>query len=158
MKNLKRLAYSLSVGVAVIGLTAIPALGAEIDGEVRAGYNAEVEEGFIGGGLLVPVASQWDFNPNVEYLADDAVNRVAVNADIHRDLNNNHDGPAVWLGAGAAMLVRDYDAPQAGTDTNLGLNMFGGLGAKAGTVRPFSQAKVTVSDETDASLALGVRF
>jgi hypothetical protein len=149
MKNLKRLAYSLSVGVAVIGLTAIPALGAEIDGEVRAGYNAEVEEGFIGGGLLVPVASQWDFNPNVEYLADDAVNRVAVNADIHRDLNN---------GAGAAMLVRDYDAPQAGTDTNLGLNMFGGLGAKAGTVRPFSQAKVTVSDETDASLALGVRF
>jgi hypothetical protein len=158
MKNLKRLAYSLSVGAAVLGLAAVPALGAEIDGEVRAGYNPDVERGFIGGGVLVPVASAWDFNPNLEWMAADDANRVSVNADIHRDLNNHNDGPAVWLGAGAAMLVRDYDAPQADTDTNLGVNMFGGLGAKDGNVRPFSQAKVTLSDETDASLAVGVRF
>jgi len=69
--------------------------------------------------------------------------------------------PPAGTGAGPALIVVNRDEPaygNRGTNTDLGLNLFGGLGAKHGGVRPFAQVKFTVADNTETSLAMGLRF
>jgi len=125
--------------------------------ELRGGYYTDAGDGFLGGGFLTSLAPRWYFNPNLEWVFVDGYDYYTVNADVHRDLNPG-PGPAIWLGAGPALLVTDYNQPDRGTNTDFGLNLFGGLGAKYGAVRPFTQVKVTVADNTETSLAIGLRF
>ena len=130
---------------------------AHVDPELRGGYYTDAEQAFVGGGILTSVAEKWDFNPNLEWVFVDGGNLFTLNADFHRDLNSG-SGPAVWLGAGPALIVSNPDAPDVDTDTNIGLNLIGGVGAKSGSVRPFGQAKYTISDDNEASVAFGLRF
>lgn len=130
---------------------------ANVDAEVRGGYYTEAEQGFIGGGFLAGIADTWDFNPNLEYVFVDGGSLFTVNADIHKDLNPG-SGPAFWLGAGPALIVSNPDVPGADTDTNIGLNLIGGIGAKSGSIRPFGQAKYTIADDNELSMAFGLRF
>jgi hypothetical protein len=129
--------------------------------EVRGGVYTNADEGFVGGGLVSDMAPTWYFNPNVEWVFSDG-NYVTVNADIHKDLNPG-SGPAVWLGAGPAMVVTNTNNPDLTArpgvnDTDFGLNLIGGVGAKYGSARPFGQLKYMVSDQNQLSMALGLRF
>ena len=143
--------------VAATLTTAVSTARANVDAEVRGGYYTDAEQGFLGGGLLMGLAETWDFNPNLEYVFVDGGTLFTVNADVHKDLNSG-SGPAVWLGAGPALIVRDSDVEGADGETDFGVNVIGGIGAKSGSIRPFGQAKYTFSDENEASLAFGLRF
>ncbi len=45
------------------------------------------------------------------------------------------------------------------SQTDVGLNLLAGIGFwKRGAVRPYVQGKVTISDNTEASIGFGVRF
>lgn len=148
--------------LSAMALLAVPTLArADVAPEVRAGFYSDAEEGFVGGGVLAPMSSFWYFNPNMEWVFVESVDYFTVNADFHRDLNPG-DGPAVWLGGGPALVVVDRDPPtfpsENDTDVDLGVNLLGGVGGKYGAVRPFGQAKVLFSDQSEMSLALGLRF
>jgi len=141
-------ALAVAAGAALALVLAPPAF-AHTDGELRGGFYNDAEEGFVGGGLLFDLGDTWNFNPNLEWVFVESYDYFTVNGDFHKDLNASGDGPA--------LIIRDRDFP-GGDDTSLGLNLFGGLGAKRGAVRPFGQLKFTASDNSETSLALGLRF
>jgi hypothetical protein len=43
-------------------------------------------------------------------------------------------------------------------DTDFGLNLIGGIGTQRGTLRPYAQAKLVLSSDTEAVLTLGLRI
>jgi hypothetical protein len=131
-----------------------------IDPEIRGGLYTE-GDGFLGGGLLTGISSTWYFNPNVEVVFADG-DYVTVNGDFHKDLNMG-EGPAFWLGGGPALVVANTNNSDLSNDPgdsnlDLGLNLLGGVGAKYGSARPFGQLKYMISDQSQFSMALGLRF
>lgn len=111
----------------------------------------------VGGGVLAPVghSGRWYFNPNLEVAMGDSRDFIAMSGDFHYDFAE--DGNAsFWMGAGPALLV--IDRPAGDTDTDLGINVLTGVGARRGDVRPFAQLRGTVSDESRVAIAGGIRF
>ncbi|MEZ4654788.1 MAG: hypothetical protein R3E12_14685, partial [Candidatus Eisenbacteria bacterium] len=107
------------------------------------------------------VGHSWDFNPNLEWVLTDGYDYLTVNGDLHYDFNRHSDGPAIWAGSGLAVIHTNVDRPTPLSDnsnTDLGVNLFGGVGAKHGSVRPFMQLKGRLADNTETSVALGLRF
>ena len=152
--------YSKAIRLGFMGgfaalIVLAPLALARTDGEIRGGYYADAEEGFAGGGFLVDMGDAWYFNPNLEWVFVENRDYFTINADVHKDLNRG-SGAAIWLGGGAGIIVTDSDFQDRNTD--LGLNLLGGIGASQGSVRPFSQFKMTISDTNEASLAFGLRF
>jgi hypothetical protein len=95
---------------------------------VRTGVYTEVSGAFVGAEVLTPIASAWYFNPNLEYAA----------------------------GGGPAVIFREVGPGDRESD--LGVNVLGGIGWKKPKVTPFVQTKITVSQDTEAVLAVGLRF
>ena len=123
---------------------------------LRAGVNLDREDPLVGIELLASLQRHWWVNPNLEVTFGDRVDVVGLNADFHYDFE--HSGSAYfWLGPGLAVLFADYDG--GGNDTDVGVNLLAGVGlpTSSGAV-PYIQAKATVADDTDGSLAFGVRF
>jgi hypothetical protein len=149
--------------LAVAGLFLIPAMaGAEVDFGVRGGFYNDADAGFIGADLLWDVTRQWYFNPNVEYVFVDNGDLATLNVDFHYDFPSRSPF-YVWAGGGPAVLFRGTDAPcrrcEDDSETDLGLNLLGGVGfGKGQALRPYIQGKLILSDETEAVLAVGIRF
>lgn len=123
---------------------------------VRTGVYTENSGAFIGAEVLTPIGSAWYFNPNLEYAAGGDDNDVlSVNGDFHYDFL--FDRPYyVWAGGGPAVIVRDVEP--GNRESDLGVNVLGGIGWKKPRVTPFVQTKITVSRDTEAVLAVGLRF
>lgn len=138
----------------VLALTPSPA-EAQWDFGVRGGYYSDVEEAFLGVEALTPIGpGGWYFNPNVEYVFVDPGDLWTLNGDFHYDFwqEGSWNG---WLGAGPAVIFRDVGRHD---ETDLGLNLFAGIGSSQGAARPYVQGKVIISDDTEAVLAVGLRF
>jgi hypothetical protein len=129
---------------------------AGVDPEVRAGIYSGAEQVSLGGGLLMPVghSSRWDFNPNIEATVSGR-DFVALSGDVHYDFRAS-ENTALWVGGGPALLWTDRPGPDNNTD--LGLNLLTGVGAKHGQMRPFAQLRGTVADENRIAIAGGIRF
>jgi hypothetical protein len=140
--------------IAVLFLFAAPA-EPKVAADLRAGYHTDTENGLIGGGVNADLGGAWDFNPNLEWVLVEGYDLWSVNADFHRDFAIS--GPALWVGGGPAVLVSDRN-PYGPDHQGLGLNLLGGLGARRGEVRPFTQMKVTLADNSASSLVFGIRF
>lgn len=125
---------------------------------VRAGVNLDREDPLVGVELLAPLRGGWWANPNLEVTFGDRVDVVGLNADFHYDFERSGSGSAYfWLGTGLAVLFADYEG--GGDDTDVGVNLLMGVGLPtASGVVPYFQGKATVSDDTDGSLAFGIRF
>ena len=142
--------------LALLMTLSVSAARAGVNGDVRAGVS-DGDAVSIGGGVLTPVgkSSRWYFNPNVEVAMGDHKDVVAMNGDFHYDLAEG-SGPAFWVGGGPAVLVVNPDVGSNNTD--LGLNVLTGVGAKHGQVRPFAQLRGTVADDSQVTIAGGIRF
>lgn len=128
----------------------------DIDGDLRIGLYSDAGELFVGGGLLTHVTGDWYFNPNVEWAFVDDGNLATLNADFHYDFAHHRDAD-FWLGGGPALVFREN---RFGDDeTDLGLNLLGGVGfLQDRYFRPYFQAKIIISDDTEGVIAFGVRF
>jgi hypothetical protein len=136
-----------------------PLAEADIKPGVRAGAYFDVESGFIGGEILAGFSEQWFFNPNVEYVFVDRASLWTLNFDFHYDLIT--DTPFYfWLGAGPAVILFDPDAERFESDTDFAVNFFGGIGFPLPDSRiiPYVQPKLILSEDSEFSLAFGVRF
>jgi hypothetical protein len=147
---------------AVAALFLIPgAAQAEIDFGVRGGVYNDADAAFLGAELLTPFfARGWYFNPNVEYVFVDDGNLWTLNLDAHYDLRTGAPFN-FWLGGGPAIIFQSSDCRRCenNDDTNVGLNLLAGLGfMPRAAIRPYVQGKFTLSDETEASIAFGLRF
>jgi hypothetical protein len=144
--------------LALLMLTMVaPSKALATDAEVRAGVYPDADAVAVGGGVLTQMGpgSQWYFNPNIELALGDRRDIVAMSGDFHYDFATN--GPAFWMGGGPAVLVLDREGP-GGSETDLGVNVLTGVGAKRGNVRPFGQVRGTVADHSQVTIAGGVRF
>lgn len=136
----------------------------DIDFGVRAGYYSDVEEGFLGVEALRGFGrgGHWFFNPNLEWVFIDGGDYATLNGDVHYDFDT--DGPfAVWVGGGPALVYNSFDRPRRRGDddseTDFGFNLLAGIGtARRMAIRPYLQGKILLSDETEAVIAVGVRF
>ena len=138
-------------------LAAAPAARADVDVDVRAGIYTDGSNGFLGAGVLWDVGQRgrWFANPNLEYVLVDNGNFFTINGDVHYDFKA--DAPfAIWAGGGPAILFSD---PEDGdSETDFGLNLLAGIGAKEGSIRPFGQVKLIVADDSQLVFAFGLRF
>ena len=140
---------------------------AQIDFGVRGGFYSDAEAGFLGAEILTPLrifGRGWFLNPNLEYVFVDDGNLYTINLDAHYDLRTNASY-SVWLGGGAALIFSEFDAPrgcrfcESEDETDVGLNLLAGIGIwPRNAVRPYVQGKFTLSDNTEASIAVGLRF
>ena len=150
---------SVAGALAVACLFLVPSAAvAEVDFGVRGGFYDDADAGFIGGELLMDVFGQWYFNPNLEYVFVDNGDLSTLNADFHYDFDT--DSPFyVWAGGGPAVIFSGADCRNCDDETDIGLNLLGGIGfGKGQALRPYLQGKVVLSDETEAVLAVGIRF
>lgn len=158
-RTLRALAPLLVAGALVLALPS-PAQ-AQVDLDVRGGVYTDVEEAFLGAGVLMPVTGNWFFNPNVEFVFVDPGTLWTLNGDFHYDFAQRGNW-SVWAGGGPAVVFRDFDnggrRARRDDETDFGANLIAGAGMTRGSVRPFVQGKVLISDETEAVLAVGLRF
>lgn len=151
--------------IAVLLLTASllflfpPPAEGQVDFGVRGGvFGSDV---FLGAELLFPLQSSWYLNPNVEWVFVDNGDLFSLNGDIHYDFETGGNFDA-WAGGGLALLFRDFDRGRFRDDdseTDAGINLLGGLGFQPGAqIRPYVQGKITLSEDTEAAVAVGVRF
>lgn len=136
-----------------------PARGADVDFGVRGGVYTDTEEPFVGAELLFPLGGSWFLNPNVEYVFIDRGDFLTFNLDAHYDFWSNGTFGA-WAGGGLAVLYTDRDLPRRNNqdDTDVGVNLLVGAGSLQGALRPYVQGKVTLADESELVLAVGLRF
>ncbi|HWM92189.1 MAG TPA: hypothetical protein VN493_15600 [Thermoanaerobaculia bacterium] len=155
--NTKKLG-SVAWALAVACLFLVPSASrAEVDFGIRGGLYSDAEAGFIGGELLWDVTRQWYFNPNLEYVFVDNGDLFTVNLDFHYDFNTGSPF-YVWAGGGPAIVFASA-CERCDDENDLGLNLLGGVGfGKGQALRPYIQGKILLSDETEAVLAVGIRF
>lgn len=143
--------------LAVIATLVAPGAAAgDVDGDLRVGLYSDASELFIGGGLLTHMTGDWYFNPNVEWVFVDNGDLATLNADFHYDLAQRRDA-SFWLGGGPALVFREN---RFGDDeTDFGVNLLGGVSFLTDRyVRPYFQAKILISDDTEGVIAFGIRF
>lgn len=130
---------------------------AQTDAELRVGFYTGPDAVSFGGGMLTSLtgAPGWEFNPNVEVAIGDYENVISINPDFHYDFPNQSDF-SYWMGAGPAVLFVDRDGRD--TNTDIGLNLFAGLGARYGAARPFVQMKGVVANDSRVAIQGGIRF
>jgi len=151
MTTTSRLALAAAILLALPAATqADPRFG------VRVGYYTEAEDPFIGAELLFRIVPEIYFNPNVEVVLVDNGRYLTANGDFHYDFYQSRR-TFLWLGAGLAVLNRDPEGPADG-DTDLGLNLLGGIGARRGRVIPYAQAKIILKSDTEFVIGVGLRF
>jgi hypothetical protein len=151
--------------LAVAALFLMPGLAkAEVDFGVRGGFYSDAEAGFLGAEVLMDVTRSWYFNPNIEYVFVDDGSLWTANGDFHYDFPTRSN-LAVWAGGGLAVIFSEIDPPrgcrrcEAEDETDVGLNLLGGVSfSKRGPIRPYVQGKVILSDNTEAAIAVGLRF
>lgn len=141
-------------------LAAVPAEA--VDFGVRTGIYTDQSDAFLGGELLFQLAPRWFLNPNLEWVFVEDGDLFTLNGDVHYDFDVDFDG-YVWAGGGVALISSDVDDDRPPRDdddgdTDVGLNVLAGVGWRAGGLTPYVQGKVIVADETEAVLAVGLRF
>ena len=140
--------FPLSLTLLIL-LCGVPAAAQDIDWGLRAGITLDPTDPFVGVEAVTPLTDRIFFNPNVEVVFREDDEDFTINADAHYDFNAGPDR-FVWAGAGIGAVLAD--------DNDFGLNLIGGYGVDAGALIPYAQAKVFIGDDTDVSIAVGIRF
>lgn len=155
MRNLNR--NKILFGIAVAILCIVPAgKVAANDLSAHMGYYFDSEAISLGFGTLTGVSDDHPslfFNPNAELIVGDR-DMAAFNFDLHYDFAANDD-LTFWAGAGPGLYLIDRPFDD---DIEPGLNLLAGFGAMTGNTRPFFQGKAIVMDNSEVSLAVGLRF
>ena len=153
----------LKLHVLICVVILFAALRSTAEADVRPGvrFGGYFDSGgaFIGGEILADTAwRHWYFNPNVEFVFADQAKLATFNFDVHYDLPVR-SGVYVWVGGGPAILYRNPDNERLDSETDFAFNVLMGVGFnKGGSVTPYVQPKVILSDHSYFSLAFGIRF
>ena len=157
MKHVYRCLTGMLPAIVVLTLTSPARAQDQTLFGARIGYYTDLEEPSVGGELVTRVASSVYFNPNVEYAFVDRSNFLTFNFDFHYDfpVSGNY---YLWAGAGPAILYNNPDGPRE-SDTDFAADFLLGIGfGRDSDVVPYIQGKLIAADDSDFSIAFGVRF
>lgn len=153
LRNGKRVATIIGLLFLLIATQA----DADIKPGVRGGVYFDASKAFLGGDVLVPIDRNWFLNPNLEYVFVDRGTFFTINFDAHYDLPTR-GSYYLWVGGGLAILHFNPEG-RAESNTDPGLNLFMGIGFDTNSrLVPYIQPKVIISDNSEFSLAFGLRF
>jgi len=143
----------------LVMMTAIASLftltaAAQVHWGVRAGEYTDTSKPMVGVEAITPIARSLYFNPNVEWVLADGGDLATFNADVHYDFDTRSNVFA-WFGGGLAAI---YDNIHGSDNTDLGVNVLGGVGWDLDTVIPYVQIKRIISDDDEFVIAGGIRF
>ncbi len=150
----------LSAGVAVLGACLGSAVTARAEEGMWLGLRGghTLGEGpLIGAELAAALAPHVYFNPNVEEQFATYSNYTSVNADLHTDFAATAS-TVIWLGAGVGLVREDPKMDGEAAHTDFATNFMWAVGFRSGRVIPYLQGRVVRTDETNFSLAFGLRF
>lgn len=120
----------------------------------RLSYQFDVKEIGLGAQLGVPVAHHLEFYPSFDYFFVDVGSLWQLNAD----LKYRFGGQGLdWLYAGAGLNIAHASAGGA-SNSDAGLNLFGGVESLKGSVHPFAELRLTVGDGSTGMIAGGLNF
>jgi hypothetical protein len=156
----KRLLSLIAFAALTGALVLLPSAAARAtDVGVRMGYYFDANAFSIGTELLSPIGDnpgQWYFNPNVELAMGEHRDLAALNADFHYDLDTGSN-TAVWVGAGP-VCSSSTGMSRTTTPTWIRAEPHSGSRRETRHYRPFVQGKGILSDNSEAALAVGIRF
>ncbi len=152
-----------SRSLVVSSIIAFALLGLSHDSEsqthvgVRGGVFLADGDPFVGGEVLVGIAEDWFFNPNVEVVFADRATKGLFNFDVHYDFARR-DNAMFWVGGSLAVIYADPEG-EGNSSTDAGANVLFGVGFRTSSrVIPFVQAKILAADDSDFGIAFGIRF
>lgn len=122
-------------------------------------YGSEIENLGIGVNAEFELNDQIDIAPSfIYYFKKNNVSWWELNGNINYIFSDN--GPTIYGLAGLNITSVKVDfGPFSASDSELGLNLgIGASFAQTGSVRPFAEAKYTISNFDQLSLFGGVRF
>ena len=158
MKGARWIVGALALAGALVSGSAAHAFGLGGYG-LRAGYldPESSDGGFLVGGHLEfeKPDSYFHLRPNVDYWNGDPLSGWNLNLD-----GLYHFGPQTktvpYLGAGLGASIVSSEGVDSSTD--LGVNLFGGAMFPTGKNHVFAEARYTLSEINQASIALGITF
>ena len=150
--------------VALVGMMVAPGV---VQAQTMAGpflaYTDDAEAFGLGGFISIPLPA---LNPNISLVPDftwffpDAGNLFEVNGDLMYSFAVSPDSPVMPF-AFAGLNIARYSVDIGGTnfsDTNVGINLGGGVNFSAGSVNPFAGAKVELEGGESFVLFGGLSF
>lgn len=149
----------------IVRIALVVALGSAFAGTARAqtsrlhvgprlSYQFDVKEVGLGAQLGVPIARHLEFYPSFDYFFVSPGSLWQLNAD----LKYRFGGQGLdWLYTGAGLNFAHASAG-GGSNTDTGLNLFGGIESLKGWVHPFGELRLTVGDGSTGMIAGGLNF
>jgi hypothetical protein len=120
----------------------------------RITYNFDFEEVAIGGQLGLPLTTALDFYPSLDIFLIDEGSLLGINADLKFRPGTVGMSP-LYVGGGLNLSRRSINDR---SNTEPGLNLFGGLEARSGSVRPFVELRAILADQSMVQLSGGINF
>ncbi|MEO8167578.1 MAG: hypothetical protein ABI623_04965 [bacterium] len=128
---------------------------AQVKGDLRVGFFTSGSNASLGAGLVARIAPNLYLNPMLEYVFINGATGLFMSGDGHYDFHAA-DNADVWIGGGLGVM---YVKVNNFSDTNIGLNLLTGVAfATHASVYPYFQLKGFLSSNTNAQLAIGLRF
>ena len=147
---------------AVLTLAAAATAAAQNQVGPRLGLSINPDQFVLGGQLTVPFSEpNLLFAPNVEIGFGDNVTTFQVNGDVAYHFNEVGPNWNPYVGAGLGLIVIDFNDnfPGDNSDTELGVNIIGGLRFKnrSGS-NLFTELRLGIGDLPDAKVMVGWNF
>lgn len=141
--------------VGIVGAGALEAQTARSHLGVRASYNFDFEEAGVGAQLGVPIGRRLEFYPSFDAYFVDPGSLWALNADLkyRPSLARSTD----WLYLGGGINFTGFSNGPV-DDTDVGLNLIGGVEPYRGMVHPFVEGRLILGNGSQFQLALGLNF
>ncbi|HKJ45743.1 MAG TPA: hypothetical protein VJ991_07945 [Balneolales bacterium] len=159
MNHLKKI-YKYLILLMVLSIIPLSKSFAQIRGVhpgLRVGTYSDVGDIFLGGGFTTPLGSRWFLNPNFEYVFSDYQTYATFNGDFDYSIPDQVRNVSFWAGGGLGIIYSNPEGPSGG-DTDLGLNLLGGIGIQTGSVMPYIQPKIILKQNSEFVMGFGVRF
>lgn len=152
MLRMSRIAAALVLVSAVAGTA--EAQSGRLHLGPRVSYHFDLEEFGIGAQFGAPIGRYLEFYPSFDYFLVDPGTYWHLNADLkYRVSTESID----WLYLGAGLNLARASAG-SNSDTNAGLNLFGGIESRSGRVHPFAEFRFIVNDGSTGMIAAGLNF
>ena len=153
----------LLCAVALAGMLVMPAsASAQVEAGPILAYHTDAEAVGIGAYLGVPMASipgLW-IVPDFTWYFPDGYDYFEINGNAVYRFEVSPDSPVVPFALGGINIARVSDefGGVSVSDTDVGLNLGGGVNFQAGSLAPFAGAKFEIQDQTNFVIFGGLGF